>query len=127
MEVELQYKLICDGAGKPLIGGKNYKFHLPSNIPSMSFWSVIVYDNQTNLIIKTDQPWPSVFSSSKKLLVNPDGSVDAYFGPEAPVKNENNWVKTNPGKGWYMILRLYSPPEHWSDENWKPNDIEEVK
>jgi hypothetical protein len=127
MEEELQYIASFDSNGRPLDGSKNYKLHLPPNIPASNFWSVIVYDKQTQLIIRTDQPWPSVFSSSKKLLINPDGSVDAWFGPKALVGKDNNWVKTIPGKGWNMILRLYYPMESWFDKTWRPGEIEEVK
>ena len=31
--------------------------------------------------------------------VNADGSVDLYFGPEAPEGKEKNWIKTISGKG----------------------------
>jgi len=127
MEEELQFIATYDANGKPLDGGKNYKIHLSPDIPASNFWSVIVYDNQTHLIIRTDQPWPSVFSSCKKLVVNQDGSVDAWFGPQAPAGNENNWVKTIPGKGWNMILRLYYSTEAWFDKSWRPGEIEEVK
>ena len=126
MEEELNYIASFDSGGKSLDGSKNYKFHLPPNIPASNFWSVIVYDKQTQLIIRTDQPWPSVFSSSKKLLINQDGSVDVWFGPKAPAAKENNWVKTIPGKSWNMILRLYYPMESWFDKSWKPGEIEEV-
>ena len=127
MEEELQYIATYDANGKALDGSRNYKIHLPPDIPASNFWSVIVYDNQTRLIIRTDQPWPSVFSSSKKLVVNRDSSVDVWFGPKAPHGNENNWIKTIPGKGWNMILRLYYPLEPWFDKSWRPGEIEEVK
>lgn len=127
MEEELQYFATYDVNRKPLDGSMNYKIHLPPDIPASNFWSVIVYDNQTHLIIQTDQLWPSVFSSSKKLVINQDGSVDAWFGPQAPVGNESNWVKTIPGKGWNMILRLYYPTEAWFNKTWRPGEIEEVK
>jgi hypothetical protein len=29
------------------------------------------------------------------LQKNPDGSVDIYFGPEAPAGKESNWIPTN--------------------------------
>jgi hypothetical protein len=45
------------------------------------------------------------------VLVNNDGSVEVYFGPKAPAGKGNNWVQTIPGKGWFMILRLYGPLE----------------
>jgi hypothetical protein len=127
MEEELQYIATYDANGKALDGSRNYKIHLPPDIPASNFWSVIVYDNQTRLIIRTDQPWPSVFSSSKKLVVNLDSSVDVWFGPKALHGNENNWIKTIPGKGWNMILRLYYPLESWFDKSWRPGEIEEVK
>jgi len=116
-----------DTEGKPLDGGKNYKLHLPPNIPVKDFWSVILYDNQTRSMLQTDQQWPAVSSQTKGLLVNPDSSVDVYFGPKPPKGKENNWVQTIPGKGWFMILRLYGPLEPWFDKTWRPGEIERVE
>jgi hypothetical protein len=127
MEEELQYVATFDSNGNSLDGGKSYKFHLPPNIPASNFWSVIVYDKLTRMIIITDQPWPSVYSSCTKLSINNDGSVDVWFGPKAPAGKEWNWVKTIPGKGWYMILRLYYPLESWFGKTWRPYEIEEVR
>jgi hypothetical protein len=127
MEEELQFIATFDAHGNPLEGGKNYKFYLPPNIPASDFWSVIVYDNQTRLIIHSDQKWPSVFSSCQTLIVNQDGSVEIWFGPKAPVGNNSNWIQTIPGKGWIMILRLYGPLEPWFNKTWRPGEIEEVK
>jgi hypothetical protein len=109
-----------------LDGGKKYKLHLPSNIPASDFWSILVYDQPGNLIIHTDQAWPSVFSSDKNLIYNNDGSVDTWFGPESIKGKENNWVKTIPGKQYHVILRLYYPLESWFDKSWWPGEIEEI-
>jgi hypothetical protein len=113
-----------DSKGKPLDGGKNYKLHLPPNIPVKEFWSVILYDNQTRSMLQTDQRWPAVSSQNPKLDVNPDGSVDIYFGPKAPAGKENNWVQTIDGKGWNTLLRLYGPLQPWFDKAWRPGEIE---
>lgn len=127
MEEELQYIASFDAKGNTLTGSSYYKLRLPSDIPASNFWSVIVYDMHTRLIISTDQSWPSVFSNSRKLLVNPDGSVDIWFGPEALHGKESNWIKTIPGKDWNMILRLYYPLKSWFDMSWRPCEIEEVQ
>jgi hypothetical protein len=113
-----------DANGRPLDGGKNYKLHLPPNIPVKQFWSVILYDNQTRSMLQTDQRWPAVTSQNEKVLVNADGSVDVYFGPKAPAGKENNWVQTAPGKGWNTLLRLYGPLQPWFDKTWRPGEIE---
>ena len=56
-----------------------------------------------------------------------DGSVDLYFGPQAPQGKEANWIATVPSKGWFTCLRLYGPLEPWFDKSWRPGDIELVE
>jgi hypothetical protein len=116
-----------DPRQQPLDGGKNYKLHLPPNIPAKDFWSIVVYDNQTRSMIQTDQQFPSISSQKKGIAVNADTSVDIYFGPKPPDGKESNWVQTVPGKGWNVILRLYGPLRPWFDKTWRPGEIEEVR
>jgi len=35
-------------------------------------------------------------------------------------------MRTVPGKGYFAILRLYSPTEAAIDKRWKPGDIEKL-
>jgi hypothetical protein len=50
-------------------------------------------------------------SSRDKPQPNADGSTDLYFGTKAPAGKEANWMEAVPGKGYFAILRLYSPTE----------------
>jgi hypothetical protein len=75
-------------------------------------------------MLQTDQQFPSVSSQDKNIKSNADGSVDVWFGPKAPAGREANWVQTIPGKGWFMILRLYGPLQPWFDKSWRPGEIE---
>lgn len=88
---------------------------------------MIVCDKQTRSMIQTNQKAPSVSSQNKDLNTSADGSVDAFSGPKAPEGFGNNWVQTLPEKGWFMILRLYSPLEPWFDKSWRPGETGLVK
>ena len=116
-----------DAAGRYLDGAKTYRLHLPPDIPAKDFWSLLVYDPQTRSMLQTDQRFPSLSSQKADLAVNPDTSVDVYFGPEPPSGKESNWIQTIPGKGWFAFLRLYGPLEPWFDKTWRPGEIELVE
>jgi hypothetical protein len=125
MDEEYQHEYISDSMGLPLDGGKRYLLHLPADIFQSSFWSVILYDSESKLIIRNNQAWPSVHSNCRKLLINPDGSVDIRFSPVAPEGKTRNWLQTIPGNKWYIVLRLYNAPESCFVQEWNPGEIEE--
>ena len=116
-----------DASGDILDGGKSYKLNLPADAPAEKFMSIVVYDAQTRSMIQTSQPYPNKNNKRDKLDTNDDGSIDIYFGPEAPEGKEANWIQTRPNKGWFCLLRLYSPLEPWFDKTWRPGEIEMVK
>jgi len=112
-----------DKDGNYLDGSKNYTLHIPANPPAKDFWSVVVYDPQTRSELQTSQPFPSKNNKRDRLIINADGSVDLYYGPKAPAGKEANWTQTVPGKGWYVLFRLYGPLEPWFDKTWRPGEF----
>jgi hypothetical protein len=114
-----------DSEGKPLASDAMYRIHLPPNIPAANFWSVALYEAENASGYANGQPFPS-FGSRDNPETNADGSVDVYLGPKAP-DGKKNWLTTVPGKGYFVILRLYSPTVAAINKSWKPGDIDKVK
>jgi hypothetical protein len=114
-----------DGTGASLSGGVNYRLKLPPNVPAANFWSLTLYEAENASGYANGQPFPSLGSRDKPEQ-NADGSTDLYLGPTAPPGKERNWLKTIPGKGYFTILRLYSPTQPAIDKSWKPDDIVKV-
>ena len=130
-EVGSQYLFaILDSSGAPFDGAKTYKVTLPPKIPAAKFWSFTLYDNQTRSMLQTKQRFPRAGSQSfpsPAATPNPDGSTTVYFGPSKPDGvADGNWIETVPGKGWFTILRLYSPLEPFFTKAWRPSEIELV-
>src|SRR5882757_4356194 len=134
---------IKDKAGESYDGGKTYRLTVPPNAPVEQYWSVTVYDRETHAPVA--QFWSfTVYDNESRCLIdtgsypnrssrdditkNADGSVDLYFGPEAPTgKPPKNWIKTLPNKGWFTYFHLYGPTQPYFDKTWVLPDIEEVK
>jgi len=119
-----------DGDKNDLDGAKTYKVTLPPNIPAAAFWSFTLYDNQTRSMLQTPQGYPRAGSQSypsPAAEADADGSTTIYFGPTKPqgVKR-GNWIQTTPGKGWFTLLRLYSPLEPFFTKEWRLSEIELV-
>ena len=120
-----------DSQGNAFDGSKTYKVTLPPNIPAARFWSFTVYDNQTRSMLDTPQRYPRAGSQSYPSPAaepNADGSSTVYFGPTQPEGiARGNWIQTIPGKGWFTIIRLYSPLKPFFDKSWRPSEIESIK
>jgi hypothetical protein len=58
---------------------------------------------------------------------SPDDGSTVYFAPEKPEGvSRGNWIQTDSDKGWFTILRLYSPLPSFFDKSWRPTEIELV-
>ncbi|HEY1782815.1 MAG TPA: DUF1254 domain-containing protein [Roseiarcus sp.] len=116
-----------DSNGATLDGAKTYKLTVPQPVPGKLFWSITVYDTDTRSQVNTDQgkaALRSLFELKDKSGASP---IDLYFGPTAPAGHEGEWIKTIPGKGWFVYFRIYGPEPPAFDGSWKPGDFVEVR
>jgi hypothetical protein len=113
---------IKDVHGDRLGGGKNYRLHVPANVPVKLYWSVTAYDGETHALIRNTR-WSSRGSNTPGLQKNTDGSVDIYFGPVAPGGKENNWVPTDSARPFELLFRFYGPDKSFFEKVWKLPDI----
>ncbi len=119
-----------DADGLYLDGARTYRVTLPGPIPAARFWSFTVYDSQTRAMLDTPQRHPRAGSQpypSPAAEPGADGSTTVWFAPEQPHGvGRGNWIQTLPGRGWYVMLRLYSPLEPYFDKSWRPGEIEAI-
>ncbi|MEZ5570966.1 MAG: DUF1254 domain-containing protein [Halioglobus sp.] len=112
-------------------GSKTYRVTLPKGIPAAAFWSFTLYDNQTRSMLQTPQKFPRAGSQSyptPAAVADADGSTTIYFSPEQPKGvQRGNWIQTDPNKGWFTLLRLYSPLESFFTKEWQLSEIELVE
>jgi hypothetical protein len=119
-----------DAAGDPFDGAKTYRLRLPKDIPAARFWSLTLYDNQTRSMLQTPQRYPRAGSQeypSPAAEAEADGSTVIYLSPTRPDEvAPGNWIQTDPEKGWFVLLRLYSPLPSYFDKSWRAGEIELV-
>ena len=115
-----------DSASNYYSSDKSYRLHLPAPIPAANFWSLTLYDALTASGFDNGQPFPSL-NSHDHPTANADGSFDLYVGPTPPSGKETNWLRAVPGKGYFVILRLYGRTEAFLDQTWRASDLEEMK
>ena len=88
--------------------------------------NITVYDNDTRTLIQNDQGKSDVSSVQSGLKVEPDGSTKVFVGGSPPAGYENNWIESNPEKGFFVYLRLYGPLEPYFDRSWTMPDVKRV-
>jgi hypothetical protein len=122
---------MLDANKQPFDGARTYKVTLPKDIPQANFWSFTLYDNMMRSMLDTPQRYPRAGSQSypsPAAEADADGSTTVYFGPTQPAGvKRGNWIQTMPGKGFFPMLRLYSPLEPFFTKAWRPSEIDLVQ
>ena len=118
-----------DSNGNLFRADRNYRLHVPANVPVGQFWALTLYSEDTRRAYHNGLCTArscNLDSRLDDLRRNDDGSVDLYIGPTAPVGYENNHMKTLGNDGWFVYFRLYAPLEPWFDKTFVLPDIEHI-
>ncbi len=115
-----------DGRGERLSGERSYTLRVPAKVPAKQYWSMIVYDVETAAFVR-EAPVLTLDSYNQAMERNADGSVDIYFGPEAPPGKGTNWIYTAAGKAFFPAMRFYDPDTQLFDRTWKLPDLEQIE
>jgi len=119
-----------DADGELLRADRNYKLHVPADVPVGQFWSLTLYSENTRR--PYDNGGTEIFDVSldsrmDQLQKNDDGSIDLYIGPDAPEGLDSNHMKTVGDDGWFVYFRLYAPEAAFFDKIFKLADFEVVQ
>lgn len=131
-EVEALYPLLAtDSDGnKPDCSKHRYTLTFPNGQlpPVHAFWSVTMYDGNTQLLI--DNPINRYLINAPmlpELKKNEDGSLTIYIQKDSPGKDkESNWLPAPDGP-IYVAMRLYWPKEEALTGPWQPPALKAIK
>jgi hypothetical protein len=114
-----------DRNGRSLDGSQTYRLALPPNVPTRQCWSAVAYDRATHTFIR-NMTRSGRSAQSPGLQRKADGSLDLYFGPDAPLGRESNWIPTVAGGQFEVCVRFYGPDKPLFDKTWKLPDVERI-
>lgn len=124
----LYLKVFEDKDGDALTGSQVYKLHLPANVPSTQFWSLVAYDVETAGFIR-QATVVGIDSYNQHLKKNSDGSIDIFLAATPPKGHETNWISTSLGQPFFLFFRNYAPEQSVLERTslWVLGDVEKIK
>jgi len=85
--------------------------------------AIIIAQEENSQEAKDTQEKSDISSAMDNVKMEPDGGYKVYVGLKAHAGYENNWVQSNPEKGFFVYMRLYGPLETFFDKSWKMPDV----
>lgn len=116
-----------DSSGQLLNGANLYRLRAPRRVPARDLWSVTVYGKESKAYLYNDLNRVALCSRDRRhLRVNSEGSVDLYFGPQAPAGKQGNWIPTA-NRDFFLIFRLFGPEKAVFERSFKLPDVERIQ
>ena len=113
-----------DADGTYLDGARTYRLAVPQPVPGKLFWSITVYDAETRSQIRTDQNQAALRSLFELADTGTGAARGLWFGPVASAGAEDRWIKTIPGRGWFVYFRICGPEQAAFDGSWQLPDFQ---
>jgi hypothetical protein len=117
-----------DPTGQLLDGSAQYRVTFPAGkLPQANaFWSIHLYRYDGYTVIPNALNRYSVGNRSQ-LKSDPDGSISLYLQATDPGEGKTaNWLPTEPGKPFLMILRGYEPAGDFAALTWPGPNVSRV-
>ena len=114
-----------DRNGDLLRSDRTYRLRVPAGVPVSQYWSVAMYDGDDHTFIRGNQKY-SVSAQTPGLVVNGDGSVDVYFGPQAVTGLQSNFIETGDSQTFELMFRFYGVGQEVMTKQWALDDVEPV-
>lgn len=116
-----------DNEGENLNGRNNYKvtFKEGNLPPAKYFWSLTMYDGETQLLVENEIDRYSISDRTKNLKVDKDGSLTIYFGTKPPEAGISNWLPAPAGE-FNVMMRIYGPRDNVLSGDWTPPAITKI-
>ena len=117
---------IADHQGNPIEAGKNYRLHVPKDVPARQFWSLTLYDKE-HLFASNPLNRFSLGTKSKSMKLGDDGSLTLYVQANSPGPDkEANWLPA-PKEDFSLYIRAYWPQAELTEGKWTPPHVEKLK
>jgi hypothetical protein len=116
-----------DAEGAWLDGRNSYRLTFPKGqlppVDPRAFWSLTMYDGETNLLVANPLRRHILRPSSPGLETSPDGSLTLHMSHRKPDGvPEGNWLPAPPGP-FTVTLRTYLPSARIQHGDWFPAAI----
>jgi hypothetical protein len=114
-----------DSDGVLFDSAATYRMRVPAGVPVSQYWSVTMYDAGTHGFIQGNTKY-SVSSQTSGLVINDDGSVDVYFGPNPPSERAANSIDTGASTRFELMFRFYGVGPEVMKKQWSLSDVERL-